>query len=913
MDNFKGITELRYWCQKVLPLVYDDSLSYYELLGKITKKLNDLIENNMRLPDYIQDLIKEYISSGAIGEVVRDILTNYMLNVKNPPKGLKPATGDGTADDTEAIQGCIDYANANGGKAVYFPSGVYLSSSLDLKDNVSLFGFDCSTTRVVLKGGATRPLINGVVNNATIKGLSLDGNMDIQVNNVDLVKLTASNLILSEIVLHDGYNLMDLTATGDINGNNIRFTKGVVDALKMQGVGVVMFNTLTFEGLSSLNGRYAIHNTIDNAIFDNIYSKVTTPVAIYNNSSNSVFVGKVLNSNEPIEDVGTGTYTNFYQRGGSLDSKIDKEIRDRKEGDALLTDAIEKEVLDRIQGITDEQVARENRDNELQQAIDKEKQDREEFDDIIGTHLNTINNNLAKLNKNRKYVSIENYGVAVGGDISLAIKQALEENDYIYIPEGNWYVDVATNQRTFMRNGLSTVFGSGIDIYKMENKHIWCDGNIVSKPTTLEWTQVLNIQESQNIFIYNMGVVGDRYSHDQTSKGEWAHGIGVYSSDNVHLENVKVSATWGDGIYTGIFYHDTSGVQSGRVYINNPIINDISRNGISLVSGHYTEINNAIIRNVDRTLPMAGIDIEAEGIGTATPILDNVIINNLLVENCKGHGVDIAPFGLEDKGMSTNIKINNYVGNKNRFGMRLINNGGSFSGDITINDMCLTDCVYYGVWFNEWGTNKPNVTMNTPTFINCNTGKTANPPDGSCVGMYTNKSDYAMGNIFIKNPRFIDNRATKLNTYAIWGTSALSNIENVIVDNPVVENSQYGIHLVTENGHVNNSVVLNEFKQNAEDVITLTKDVETTYFDYTLSVNGNMATISFIATLTSDASVGTRILHIDKGVKKKTVVPVLSSENVFCRADMEDNGYLMLQLPITGGSTIVANYTFELT
>lgn len=33
----------RYWCYKVLPLVYDDSLSYYEILCKVVKYINDLI------------------------------------------------------------------------------------------------------------------------------------------------------------------------------------------------------------------------------------------------------------------------------------------------------------------------------------------------------------------------------------------------------------------------------------------------------------------------------------------------------------------------------------------------------------------------------------------------------------------------------------------------------------------------------------------------------------------------------------------------------------------------------------------------------------------------------------------------------------------------------------------------------
>lgn len=43
-DIFAPITPLCVWVQKVLPLVYDDSLSYYEVLAKVAAKLNELIE-----------------------------------------------------------------------------------------------------------------------------------------------------------------------------------------------------------------------------------------------------------------------------------------------------------------------------------------------------------------------------------------------------------------------------------------------------------------------------------------------------------------------------------------------------------------------------------------------------------------------------------------------------------------------------------------------------------------------------------------------------------------------------------------------------------------------------------------------------------------------------------------------------
>ena len=38
------IGAFRFWCQKVLPAVYDDSLSYYELLAKVIEKLNEVID-----------------------------------------------------------------------------------------------------------------------------------------------------------------------------------------------------------------------------------------------------------------------------------------------------------------------------------------------------------------------------------------------------------------------------------------------------------------------------------------------------------------------------------------------------------------------------------------------------------------------------------------------------------------------------------------------------------------------------------------------------------------------------------------------------------------------------------------------------------------------------------------------------
>lgn len=46
----------RFWCQKVLPLVYDNSLSYYELLCKVVEYINDLIKADKILDDELEAL-----------------------------------------------------------------------------------------------------------------------------------------------------------------------------------------------------------------------------------------------------------------------------------------------------------------------------------------------------------------------------------------------------------------------------------------------------------------------------------------------------------------------------------------------------------------------------------------------------------------------------------------------------------------------------------------------------------------------------------------------------------------------------------------------------------------------------------------------------------------------------------------
>ena len=73
MNIDKMITPLRFWCYKIIPLVYDDSLSYLECLAKMRDKINEVIKNTNEIPDYIDQKIKESFDDEHIRELISEI------------------------------------------------------------------------------------------------------------------------------------------------------------------------------------------------------------------------------------------------------------------------------------------------------------------------------------------------------------------------------------------------------------------------------------------------------------------------------------------------------------------------------------------------------------------------------------------------------------------------------------------------------------------------------------------------------------------------------------------------------------------------------------------------------------------------------------------------------------------------
>ena len=90
LGNYKTLRPFRYWCQKVLPLVYDDSLSYYELLCKVVDYLNKSMEDIETLHgdvtnlhtayEELQSYVNDYFSTLDVQEEINNKLDTMVTD-----------------------------------------------------------------------------------------------------------------------------------------------------------------------------------------------------------------------------------------------------------------------------------------------------------------------------------------------------------------------------------------------------------------------------------------------------------------------------------------------------------------------------------------------------------------------------------------------------------------------------------------------------------------------------------------------------------------------------------------------------------------------------------------------------------------------------------------------------------------
>lgn len=89
-DMAHELKHFRFWCQKVLPLVYDDSLSYYEVLCKVVNYINKIIDD---MEGFVEEaekvreeiaIIQEWIDNfdySKIEKVIQEIIATSLATM----------------------------------------------------------------------------------------------------------------------------------------------------------------------------------------------------------------------------------------------------------------------------------------------------------------------------------------------------------------------------------------------------------------------------------------------------------------------------------------------------------------------------------------------------------------------------------------------------------------------------------------------------------------------------------------------------------------------------------------------------------------------------------------------------------------------------------------------------------------
>lgn len=282
---------------------------YHNLnLDWILQKIKEFGVTIDGLDEYIEQKIKEGLDALGLEQIVIDILSKYVyaINVKTPPNGLLPASGNGTTNDYATIQGCIDYASSIGGGVVFFPYGKYLTNSLSMRSNVSILGFDRYSTELILSGGANKPLLSGTIDNVSISGLTLNAKQSSQVNNIDAIELLGHHINLENVIAEDCYTSINIEKNGtSIVIKNVICNIASDACLRVSGTdGGLLVDGLEMTGLSTNLGAAYIVSDSNDDVYKNINIHGSGAVGIDVAGSRNYFDGKIGGVAKDYKDIG---------------------------------------------------------------------------------------------------------------------------------------------------------------------------------------------------------------------------------------------------------------------------------------------------------------------------------------------------------------------------------------------------------------------------------------------------------------------------------------------------------------------------------------------------------------------------------------------------------------------------------
>ena len=193
MGNYKTLQPFRYWCQKVLPLVYDDSLSYYELLCKVVDYINKTMED-------VETLHSDVVNLHGAYEELQKYVNDYF----------------DTLDIQEEINNKLDKMASDGTLLTIMIPSISTETAKWLSKNIT---------------NPTNPVID---KSLTVSGAAADASVTGKYSNK----------------LASGANFSSLSVTYTHDSNSITFTVNC-------GTTGFLFTTYDLYGARDINGKSA--------------------------------------------------------------------------------------------------------------------------------------------------------------------------------------------------------------------------------------------------------------------------------------------------------------------------------------------------------------------------------------------------------------------------------------------------------------------------------------------------------------------------------------------------------------------------------------------------------------------------------------------------------------------------------
>ena len=222
------IEKIRFYAQKVLPLVYDNSLSYYEVLDKVVERLNEIISVTNELQHTVEvtveQTLEEWYESGRLEEIIGETLDDITARVSAVEEELDGEGGivdrveslesdvSGLSGDLSALDNTVTGTNGIADRVTLLESGLGAANDdIDALES-AIDGEGGIDERLTAAEGAIDDVddrVDGVVDDIG----SLDDRLDAieaQIGNINPSDLSNKKMLL----IGDSYNAGNGGVTG---------------------------------------------------------------------------------------------------------------------------------------------------------------------------------------------------------------------------------------------------------------------------------------------------------------------------------------------------------------------------------------------------------------------------------------------------------------------------------------------------------------------------------------------------------------------------------------------------------------------------------------------------------------------------------------------------------------------------